>query len=297
MHQIVSIWVLVFLSLGSVNAQSQDDRRVALLIGNSDYTNVPALANPVNDATDLGAALDRLGFEVTIATNNDLESFQGTLDSFVSSTQDAKLSIIYYAGHGIEVDGENYLIPITARLESGADVATQTVPLTSVLQMIANTGGVKVVLVDACRNNPFAERLRSQPGSRRIGTGLSRVDVMRQGEKPGGIMIGYAAREGTFALDGEGRRNSPYAEALLKHIEEPSLEIGKLFRNVRDTVFSLTDGYQEPFTYGSLPGEDIYLAAAVAPPPLLAADSDEDTLFEAASNVGTPDKTLQRGIG
>jgi hypothetical protein len=146
---------------------------------------------------------------------------------------------------------------VNAQLKSDRDVDFEAIRLDSVVDAIADAPGLKIVLVDACRNNPFLVEMERTSATRSIGRGLARVD-------PSGVLVGYSARGGTLALDGRGR-NSPYAQAILRHIEEPGLEIGKLFRKVRDTVFEMTDGAQEPFTYGSLPGEDIYLVAA---PPL-----------------------------
>jgi len=244
-------------------------QKVALVIGNSNYAHVPTLRNPINDAGDIAAALKRLGFSVTLGLDYDDQQMRQALRNFSRAADASALSLVYFAGHGIEIDKTNYLIPINAELQGDQDAQFEAIPLDLVMQSLARAPGVKLVLVDACRNNPFAARLIAEGTSRSIGQGLVRVDPIG-GVLPGGVMIGYAAREGTVALDGVGR-NSPYAQGLLEFLEEPGLEISKLFRKVRDRVFELTMGQQEPFTYGSLPGADIYLVPPEHPNGQLAA--------------------------
>ncbi len=280
--------LLFIFAFGPIAALSAaEERRVALVIGNSSYETVPKLLNPVNDATDISAALERLGFEVVLRMDQNFRDLRLSLRDFAATAKDADIAIIYYAGHGIEVDKQNYLIPIDARLASDADVLFETISLDAMLSAVSSAKGVKVLLLDACRNNPFRGQMTRSVATRSLGRGLAEVD-------PGGVLVGYAAREGTEALDGTGR-NSPYAKAILEHIEEPGLEIGRLFRNVRDSVFRATDGQQEPYTYGSLPGRDIYLAGLappqrLAPRPLPQASSKPDALvndFARAELVGT----------
>ncbi|MEM1351956.1 MAG: caspase family protein [Pseudomonadota bacterium] len=257
-HLLVMASLLVaLLSAESLFAQSGPEKRVALLIGNARYQHVSGLTNPANDASDIGAALERVGFSVTTLLDLDYRAMRLALRDFAETASDADMALIYFAGHGIEIDNTNYLIPVNAELRSDRDVDFEAIRLDQVVDTIADVDGLKMILVDACRNNPFLQDMRRTASTRSIGRGLGRID-------PGGVLVGYAARGGTLALDGEGR-NSPYAQAILRHIEEPGLELGKLFRKVRDTVFSLTDGYQEPFTYGSLPGEDIFLVPPVTP--------------------------------
>ncbi len=236
-------------------AVAMAEKRLALVIGNSDYEFVSNLPNPANDAQDIAAALTRLGFDVTVGTDLDFRAMRLMMRDFSDKAQEADKTLIYFAGHGIEIENNNYLIPVNARLKSDRDIKFEAVPLDLVVNSISENAGLKVVLVDACRNNPFLVDMIRTSATRSVGRGLGGID-------PGGVLVGYSARGGTLALDGEGR-NSPYAEALLKHIEEPGLEIGKLFRKVRDSVFEATAGYQEPFTYGSLPGADIFLKPPV----------------------------------
>lgn len=258
------LFCALLFTLGVVQAVSAKERRVALVMGNSAYEHVSRLSNPANDADDLGNALERLGFEVTSAVDMEYREMRLALRDFSEKAADADVALIYFAGHGIEIDKTNYLIPINAELKSDRDIDFEAIRLDTVIGSLAETRGVRIVLLDACRNNPFLAGMQRTTATRSIGRGLSRID-------PGGVLVGYAARGGTIALDGDGR-NSPYAQAILANIEEPGLEIGKLFRRVRDMVLEKTDGFQEPFTYGSLPGDDIFLVppaevAAVAPAP------------------------------
>lgn len=268
------------------NAVHADTKRVALVIGNAEYQYVANLPNAGNDASDLAEALKRIGFTVWHSQNLDYRGLRIALRDFGRAAKDADTAIIYFAGHGIEIDNTNYLIPVNSELRSDQDIEFEAIRLDTVISSLSGADGLKVVLIDACRNNPFLSTMERANGTRSIGRGLGRID-------PSGVLVSYAAKGGTLALDGEGR-NSPYAAALLKHIEEPGLELGKMFRKVRDTVYQMTDGFQEPFTYGSLPSEDIYLvpAAILAPPkakPVGPDDSQIYTDFELARSLGTLD--------
>lgn len=255
-HALSKVFVVVLLlTLSFVQQVSAKERRVALVMGNSAYEHVSRLPNPANDAKDLEIVLRRLGFEVTSGLNMEYREMRLALRDFSEKATDADVALIYFAGHGIEIDKTNYLIPVNAELKSDRDIDFEAIQLDTVIGSLADTNGVRIVLLDACRNNPFVADMQRTTATRSIGRGLSRID-------PGGVLVGYAARGGTIALDGEGR-NSPYAQAILAHIEEPGLEIGKLFRRVRDMVLEKTDGFQEPFTYGSLPGDDIFLVPPV----------------------------------
>jgi hypothetical protein len=253
MRGVVSTLLGTVMLVGLAQSLAWADARVALVIGNADYAHVGRLSNPINDATDIRAKLDGLGFEVTLATDLDYNPMRLALRDFAEAARDAEVALIYYAGHGIEIDGTNYLIPVNAELRSDRDVEFEAIPLDLVVRAVETSPGLKIVLIDACRNNPFLAEMARTMATRSIGRGLGRIE-------PGGVLVGYAARSGTVSQDGEGR-NSPYATALMRYIDEPGLEVGKLFRKVRDAVMEATDGAQEPFTYGSLPGVDLYLAA------------------------------------
>ena len=241
-------------------------QRVALVIGNATYAHVPALANPLNDAKDVGAALDRLGFAVTRLENAGYAALRRGLLEFQRAASASEIAVVFYAGHGIEVDQRNFLVPVDARLASDQDVEFEAVPLELVSRAVERASGLRLVILDACRENPFAVQMQRAGATRSIGRGLARV------EPSGETLVAYAAKEGTVASDGVGR-NSPYSEALLGHLEEPGLEVGLMFRKVRDAVVGLTGGRQEPFVYGSLSSRGVYLTAAPAPTAAVAVSS------------------------
>jgi len=229
--------------------------RVALIIGNSDYEHAPTLGNPANDTADFAAALERLGFEVERVSDQTYSDMRNSLRDFRSRASGSDIAVVYYAGHGIEVDNQNYLVPTDAVLQSDGEVEYESIPLDLVLRTVESARQLRLVIIDACRDNPFAAKMKRQGASRSIGRGLARV------EPTGNTLVAFAAKEGTTAADGDGR-NSPFATALLNHIEEPGLEIGLLFRKVRDSVLDQTSGEQEPFLYGSLSSAGVYLKEA-----------------------------------
>ena len=250
---LIRAWTaLVVLAVLSVPALGGP--RVALVIGNASYAHAPALANPLNDAADIGAALRRLGFSVTALENAGYAALRRGLQEFTRTASGAEMAVVFYAGHGIEVDQRNYLVPVDARLASDHDVEFETVALELVVRAAERASGLRMVILDACRDNPFAASMRRAGTTRSIGRGLARVEPI------GSTLVAYAAKGGTVAADGEGR-NSPYTEALLKHLEAPGLEVGMMLRRVRDAVLASTRRQQEPFVYGSLSSEAVYLRA------------------------------------
>ena len=178
-------------------------QRVALVIGNASYAHAPSLANPLNDANDMGAALKRLGFAVTRLPNASRAELWDGLQKFRLAASASEVAVVFYAGHGIEVDKRNFLIPVDARLLSDADVEFEAVSLDLVLRAVEGASNFRLIVLDACRDNPFAVAMRRAGGTRSIGRGLASV------EPPGETLVAYAAKEGTVAADGEGR-NSPY---------------------------------------------------------------------------------------
>jgi uncharacterized caspase-like protein len=229
-------------------------RRVALVIGNSNYRSVAALPNPQRDAKAVAATLQKLGFE-TVLAQNDLtrDQFRTALNAFEDKAKTADWAVVYYAGHGIEVGGVNYLIPVDAKLFASSDVEWEAVKLDLVLQATQRAKKLRLVLLDACRNNPFANRMRVADATRSVGRGFARIEPAK------GTLVAYAAKDGEVAQDGDGD-HSPFTMAFLKFAVKPRLEINLLFRNVRDEVLKATGGAQEPFIYSSLPGEEFYLA-------------------------------------
>jgi uncharacterized caspase-like protein len=248
------IWLM--LATGAVASE-----RVALIIGNADYDKVGRLANPVNDATDLAAALTRIGFDVTLASDLDFIGMHRALQAFSRQAADADMAMVYFAGHGVEIDKQNYLIPTDAMLESDRQVVLETISLDLVTEAVSGAKSLRMVVLDACRNNPFLEQMVRSVASRSVGRGLGAF------EPTGGTLVAYSAKGGTVASDGTGR-NSPFMAGLLANIEEPGVDVSLMFRKVRDAVLKATGNVQEPFVYGSLPGEELYLVPAVADAPL-----------------------------
>ncbi len=244
------------LFAGTAMAIAQDER-VALIIGNSAYEDVAPLENPKNDATDLAAALERIGFAVTLAIDLDNQGMRGALREFRDAANGADMAIVYFAGHGVEIAKQNYLIPVDAHLETDSDVLFDTIPIDLINEAVSGAKTLRMVLLDACRNNPFLGKIRvAEDSGRSLGRGLGAFEPI------GGTLVAFASKGGTIALDGSGR-NSPFMEGLLAHIEEPGLDIMLMMRKVRDTVLEETGNRQEPFVYGSLPGHEIYLVPPV----------------------------------
>lgn len=256
-------------------AAAAEGRRVALVIGNGAYRNVPVLLNPPNDASDIAAALRRLGFTVSLATNASFDAMRRGLIALGRDAVGADMAAVYFAGHGMEINGQNWLIPIDAELKRDADAANEAVNLQSVMLQVSNTTSLGLVILDACRDNPFAVRM-----NRSLATRAATMGGLGRIEPTGNVLVAYAARDGTTALDGDAR-NSPFAAALLRNIEAPGVEVTFMFRNVRDDVMEATGNKQQPFVYGSLSRKAIYLAGpppagadgAVPPGPLPAAVS------------------------
>ena len=230
------------------------EKRIALVIGNGAYANVKALKNADSDASAVAASLQRLGFEVTEKHDLSLADLTKELKAFGDRAPSADWAVVYYAGHGIEVGGVNYLIPVDAELASATHVDDEAMPLDRVLAKVEGAKKLRLVILDACRENPFAVKMASAGTTRSVGRGLARI------EPEAGVLVAYSAKDGQVAQDGDGT-NSPFAESLLKYLDEPGLEINMLFRRVHDDVKTRTGGQQIPFTYGALPAEALYFKA------------------------------------
>jgi uncharacterized caspase-like protein len=234
-------------------------KRVALVIGNSAYQNVARLPNPVNDGATVAATLKDAGFDV-VDSRHDLPAAETrrVLRDFADRTRDADIAVVYYAGHGIEVDGSNYLIPVDAKLERDTDVYDEALSLDRVLLAIEPAKRLRLVILDACRDNPFSKAMKRTVASRAIGQGLAKVEPTSPN-----MLIAYSAKAGSTAADGDGK-NSPFTVALSKHLTTPGLDVRRAFGFVRDDVLKTTGNRQEPFVYGSLGGEDVPLVPAPA---------------------------------
>jgi uncharacterized caspase-like protein len=232
--------------------------KVALVIGNGAYQNVPALANPPHDATDIAKAFQGLGYSVRLVTDASYDDMRRAVRDFTAKAADAEIAVVFFAGHGMEVGGENWLIPVDAELTTDLATEQEAVSLRTVMLMVSAASKLGLVVLDACRNNPFLAKMKRTVTARAVTRGLSPV------EPANNVLVAYSAKDGTTAADGRGR-NSPFTTALLRHLETPGLEVTFLFRNVRDDVIAATRSEQQPFTYGSLSKEAIYLASPPAP--------------------------------
>ncbi|HWI11819.1 MAG TPA: caspase family protein [Burkholderiaceae bacterium] len=263
------------------------EKRVALVLGNSAYKNAPPLANPTNDSAVIAATLKDAGFDV-VDSRRDLPAAETrrALRDFADRARDADIAVVYYAGHGIEVDGTNYLIPVDARLERDTDVFDEAFSLDRVLLAIEPAKKLRLVILDACRDNPFAKSMKRTVASRAIGQGLAKVEPTSPN-----MLIAYAAKAGSTAADGDSK-NSPFTAALSKHLTTPGLDVRRAFGFVRDDVLKTTGNRQEPFVYGSLGGEDVPLVPAkVVPVPASASNPQAEARrdYELALQIGNKD--------
>jgi tetratricopeptide (TPR) repeat protein len=234
-------------------------KRVALVIGNGKYSKVPALDNPTRDAELFARTLRNVGFDdITIKLNLPRTEMVAALKEFEKVAKTADWAAIYFAGHGIEVGGVNYMVPIDAQMTDENSISTQMVNMEYLLAAVEVGKKMRLVILDACRNNPYAQQARVASTSRgvdglgsfAVGNGLSRVEP-----QPGTLVV-YSAKAGEFALDGDGK-NSPFAEALVRRIEQkPAIEVRRLFDFVREDVVEATRKQQQPFAYGSLSAKD-----------------------------------------
>ena len=241
------------------------DKRVALVIGNSAYQNVSKLPNPSKDANAIGAMFKKAGFNTVITAHDqgNLE-FKRTMRKFEDAAHDADVVVVFYAGHGIEIGGANYLIPVDARLASDRDAKDEAISMDRLIESVeqGSPKKLRLIILDACRDNPFAKTMKRQryaaQRSSGVTGGLGAVDPAASH-----TLIAYASKAGSTAEDGDGE-NSPFTTALLKNLTIPGLDIRLAFGRVRDEVMRLTNQKQEPFVYGSLGGDNISLVPAIA---------------------------------
>ena len=224
--------------------------RIALVIGNSKYESFDSLANPKRDAALVADALEKSGFQnVRLLTDASRETLAAALQAFSNDSKNANWAVIYFAGHGIELDGSNYLVPVDAKFETDADIPKESVALDQILNAVSSADKMRLVVLDACRENPFAEKK-----SLSVGRGLARI------EPESGTLVAFATKHGHLATDGAGE-NSPFTTSLIRRMDAPGLEINQLFRMVHDDVYTSTGKKQEPFTYGQLSAQGFYFKA------------------------------------
>lgn len=250
----VCIGLCALLWAGS-GVAAEPETRLALVIGIANYVHAPELVTPVKDAEAIAERLRALDFEVELQLDLGNRELAGVLRDFGIRASTADVAVIYYAGHGVQVDGTNYLVPADAQLERVRDLLYEAVPLPLFLGELAGAQKLGIMILDACRDNPFVERLVQSMGASRtaqVGPGLNRVD-----DTPSDTFVAMSTRANAVAEDGTDD-HSPYAEALLEELKTPGLELGLFFRRVRDRVLSATQGRQEPFTFGSLGATPFY---------------------------------------
>ncbi|THD47912.1 MAG: hypothetical protein E8A46_23170 [Bradyrhizobium sp.] len=256
------------------------EKRVALIVGNSTYQSVPQLPNPSRDASAVARMFKDAGFDsVDVQLDVGNLEFKRSIRKFEAMADQADIAVIYYAGHGLEIGGTNYLIPIDARLASDRDADDEAIPLE---RLVATTDGAKrlrLVILDACRDNPFVTKMRRERANRAITSGLSKVEPTSTD-----TLIAYAAKAGSTADDGDGQ-HSPFTSALLKNLTVPGLDVRLAFGRVRDDVLKSTGNRQEPFVYGSLGGETMALVPQIAKP--VDAEAGARVDYELAAQIGT----------
>ena len=247
---------LIWLALPAL---AQAEKRVALVIGNGSYKHAAALSNPANDATDMANKLTSLGFDVVRGINLDFDGMRGTLRDYIRKLDGADLALFYYAGHGLQVNGQNYLAPVDARLNTENDLDFEAIPIRVILSAMERNTKTNLVFLDACRDNPLAKNLARSMGTRAlsVGQGLAKIG------SGVGSLIAFATQPGNVALDGTGR-NSPFTAALLEHLGTPGQDVSRDLIAVRRAVLAATNGRQVPWENSSLTG-DVVLKAKEAP--------------------------------
>jgi uncharacterized caspase-like protein len=258
----VALLALAALGRPGSAAPSAGEQRVALVMGNSAYPGAAALRNPVNDARAIEAKLRALGFDVTTVENGTKQQMERAIGLFSHKLNTNTISLFFYAGHGMQVNGKNFLLPIDAEIETEQTVRLEAVDVDAVLdQMSGAQGRFNIVILDACRNNPFEHRFRGRAG------GLASIDA------PAGSYIAYATAPGKVAADGTGE-NGLYTSELLAALDAPDAKIEDVFKHVRASVIEKSGGNQTPWESSSLTGDFYFKPPSSAPgaaPALVAA--------------------------
>ncbi|MEI8393621.1 MAG: caspase family protein [Rhodospirillaceae bacterium] len=285
---IAALFPALILSVTPVMAAA--GKRVALVIGNGAYLQVPKLANPAADARAMAAALKSTGFTVIEGVDLALPAMLDRIHAFGQAAEGSEIALVFYAGHGLQVAGRNYLLPVDAKLQRETDLRREAVEVDEILGEARQARRLRLVILDACRDNPFLAQMARSLGTRSalVGRGFARIDDIESD-----TLIAYATKADAIAEDGEGT-HSPYTSALLKHLTAPDLTVERFFGKVRDSVQETTKGRQQPFVYGSLGGEPIYLTRAPASPAVSvpesskAADATELAFWDAIKTSANP---------
>jgi formylglycine-generating enzyme required for sulfatase activity len=287
MIRAVSALVLALCSVWLCCEPAFAAKRIALVIGNSVYERVPQLQNPVQDATAMSQMFKAAAFDaVTLKLDLKASEMRRALRDFSDDARDADIAIIYFAGHGLEIQGTNYLIPVDAVLERDIDAFDEAVPLDRLLHAMEPARQLRLVILDACRDNPFAKSMKHGSASHLVDRGLARIEqggLASVGPTSLNTLVAFAAKAGSTAADGDAR-NSPFTAALIKFLPTPGLDLRKAFGFVRDEVLKVTHNQQEPFIYGSLGGNDVPLVPE-PPAPQVAPDTAARDDYELASGI------------
>lgn len=252
----VAMVIWAFMALPGISSATES--RLALVIGVAKYSHILQLANTINDTKLVANKLETLGFEVTRVEDPSLANLREHIKEFAFKAETADVALVYYAGHGIEFAGTNYLIPTDINVEDRAGIVENSVSLDDVLLSVDKARRIRIVILDSCRNDPFVE-----DGTNQSNISVKDTATRRAGLAPPsperGTLVAFSAEPGQVAADGKGS-NSPYALALTRHLGTANLEIGLVFRRIRDSVLKATSNVQEPYTGGSLPGTPYFLA-------------------------------------
>ncbi len=288
-----SVFAAVAASVVIVNfprtAAADVDKRVALVIGNGDYKTAPHLDNPPIDARAVAASLKRLGFQVIEGYDLSIAQMRGSVAEFAAALPDAKAAVVYYAGHGVSVDEENYILPVDIVLKNPTDLDLGAISISLILKQMKREERVNVVILDACRDNPFAADLARSLSTRSVVAtrGLSRVD----GDLARGTLIAFASDPKSTALDGPPGEHSPFTKALIDHIEDPGVPIDTVMNRVRTQVWEATKNKQLPWVNTSIIGEFSLNPAAQATT-LASLDASAPTAAKPAADKLTQENLL-----
>jgi hypothetical protein len=283
-----SLWLAAVISSVVLSAVAQAQDRVALVIGNGRYVNVEALPNAASDGRLVARTLRDIGFDVTDGFDLARDAMEQQIREFLRKSETARVRLFYYAGHGLQVDDRNYLVPVNTKLERASDLTFETIGLDTILESLDAPSRTNIVILDACRNNPFAKALAKNGAGRSLG--------VQRGLAPsnpgGGTLIAYSTKPGAVALDGNGA-NSPFTEALARHLRTPGLEVRQMLTRVRADVISATRGEQYPWDNSGLLS-DVYLAGLgkpdgglVARPAAPPAPSADDAVWDTIKDSGS----------
>jgi len=302
MHRLLRYFIFQLIFVVVTTLPSLAAKRVALVIGNSAYEHATPLKNPKNDAEAMALALTRVGFDVVQGIDLSHVDFAQSVGEFRKKLRGADVGLLFYAGHGLQVHGQNYLMPTDARLDDETALDFEAVPLRTILRLMERETTTNLVFLDACRDNPLARNLARSMGTRStaLGQGLARV------ESGLGTLVSFATQPGNVALDGDAGANSPFATGMLKHLDTPGLDVELVMRRVREDVIKSTSGSQVPWSNSSLTGSFIFQDKPKQKPPAPPVASVpsikpgavmrgvdplavELAFWQAAKDAGTPD--------